>query len=299
MTQLLETPPGERPEVPGSSTSEDPLWSARELRILAEQAALRAGSYLRGVFRGELTVDYKRDLHDLVTEHDRAAEELIVPFLLSHCPQWRIVGEEGGIRGGASAVTWYVDPIDGTSNFAQGLAFFCVAIGVEVDGVLAAGVVYDPMAQRMFSADDAGAYLDGEPLLTPPVQRAEAATLITGYPTANDLAVDGDAALLDLGGLICAYSSVRRTGSGALTLAHVAAGWADSAFGSSVSPWDVAGPALILRRAGGDYRPLWLAGGAAGRPDHLAPGFVATGPGAHYPALDAFAGRIAARRAAG
>lgn len=278
----------------GGSTAE--TITPAELREIAERAARCAGEYLRGVFRGAMTIDHKQDRHDLVTEHDRAAEELIVPFLLAHNPQWKIVGEEGGTRGGESSVTWYVDPIDGTSNFAQGLAFFCVAIGVEISGQLVAGVVYDPIANRMFSADDAGAYLDGEPLRTPMAQPARAATLITGFPTAKDLLVDGPVALTDAGTLIEAFSSVRRTGSGALTLAHVAAGWADSAFGGWVSPWDVAGAALILRRAGGSYTPLWLNEPDNGRPDHLAPGFIATGPGANYPALSAFAQRITVRR---
>lgn len=266
------------------------------LREVAEAAARIAGEYLRGAFRGTMTVDYKRDRHDLVTEHDRAAEDLIVAHLLNESPHWRIVGEEAGIRGGVSSVTWYVDPIDGTSNFAQGLAFFCVAIGVEVDGELLAGVVYDPVADRMFSADDAGAYLDGRVLVTPAAQPPGAATMITGYPTAADLVIERIDALADFGELVTSFSTVRRTGSGALTLAHVAAGWTDAAFGGSVNPWDVAGAALVVRRAGGSYRPLWFGVEANGRPDHLAPGFVAAGPGADYPALDAFVERVARRR---
>ncbi len=275
--------------------------TATQLRLVAETAARIAGEYLRGAFRGTMTVDYKRDRHDLVTEHDRASEDLIVEHLLNECPDWRIVGEEAGIRGGESSVTWYVDPIDGTSNFAQGLAFFCVALGVEIDGELAAGVVYDPIADRMFSADDTHAYLDGELLLTPAAQPHGAATMITGYPTAADLARDGSEALADFGELVTSFSSVRRTGSGALTLAHVAAGWTDAAFGGSVNPWDVAGAALVVRRAGGSYRPLWFGtewfgADVDGRPDHLAPGFVAAGPHADYPALDAFVERVASRR---
>ncbi|MHC6177970.1 inositol monophosphatase family protein [Glutamicibacter sp. X7] len=270
---------------------------AETLRVVAEDAARLAGDYLRTVFRSEMEIDYKRDRHDLVTAHDRAAEELIVPFLLERDPSWRIVGEEGGTRGGDGPVTWYVDPIDGTSNFAQGLAFFCVSIGAEVDGELRAGVIYDPMADRMFSADDWHAYLDGSVLRTAPAQPADAATMITGYPTARDLAVEGSAALEDAGTLIEAFSSLRRTGSGALTLAHVAAGWVDCAFGGSVNPWDVAAGALIVRRAGGSYRPVWLDAPQAQRPDHLAPAFVAAGPGAHYPALESFVERVSRRRA--
>jgi myo-inositol-1(or 4)-monophosphatase len=274
-----------------------PAHSAAELREIAEQAALLAGEYLRGVFRRSLQIEYKRDRHDLVTVHDRATEDLIVPFLLEHGPEWRIVGEEGGVRQGRSDVTWFIDPIDGTSNFAQGIAFFCVAIGVEIAGEVTAGVVYDPIAHNLFSADDTGAYLNGVTLVTPSVQPDGAATMITGYPTANDLQVDGSVALEDLGGLIASFSSLRRTGSGALTLAHVAAGWADCAFGGSVNPWDVAAASLIVLRAGGSYRPLWLGSADEGLGAHHAPAFVAAGPGADYPALDAFTSRISRRRA--
>lgn len=256
------------------------------LRTTAEEAAVLAGEYLQKVFRGQMDIDYKRDRHDLVTEHDRAAEELIVPFLLERDPSWRIIGEEGGAQGGDGPVTWYVDPIDGTSNFAQGLAFFCVSIGVAVDGELVAGAIFDPIARRLFSADHEHAYLDGEILRTPATQPAAAATMITGYPTARDLEADRETALGHFGDLAAAFSSLRRTGSGALTLAHVAAGWVDCAFGGSVNPWDVAAGALIVQRAGGSYQPLLLEAGVVG--EHLAPSFVAQGPGAQYPALDHF-----------
>lgn len=268
------------------------------LRQVAEKAAWTAGEYVRGVFRQQMDISHKRDRHDLVTEHDQASEKIIVEQLLGIDPQWRIVGEEGGQQGGDSTVTWYIDPIDGTSNFAQGLAFFCVCIGVEVDGETVAGVVYDPMADRTFSADDAGAYLDGEPLVTPPALPQDAATVITGYPSARDLAADGDVVLSDFGELVRTFSSVRRTGSGALSLCHVAAGWVDSSFGVSTNPWDVAAASLIVTRAGGSYEPVWVGvdqpeGAAA----HLAPGYIATGPDADYPVLRRVVDRVAARRA--
>ncbi|GGF47542.1 inositol phosphatase [Microbacterium sorbitolivorans] len=269
--------------------------SSLELRSIAENAARTAGAYLKGVFRGDMTIDHKRDRHDLVTEHDRASEEIIVPLLLEGAPGSRIVGEEGGVRGGSGPVTWYIDPIDGTSNFAQGLAFFCVVVAAEVEGEIVAGVVYDPIADRLFAASDEGAFLDGESLVTGPALPAEAATLITGFPTARDLEADGPAALAEFGSLVDTFSSVRRTGSGALSIAHVAAGWTDSALGSSVNPWDVAASMLILLRAGGDYRPLWYdeapTGGA-----HLAPGYVALRAGAEYPVLDEVSRAIVARR---
>lgn len=277
------------------SSAHTDLAVSAVLRTVAESAARTAGGYLRGVFRGEMTIDHKRDRHDLVTEHDRASEEIIVPLLLEGAPGSRIVGEEGGVRGGEGPVTWYIDPIDGTSNFAQGIAFFCVVIAAEREGEIVAGVVYDPIADRMFAASDEGAFLDGEPLRAGEALPADAATLITGFPTARDLAADGPEALTAFGSLVESFSSVRRTGSGALTIAHVAAGWADSALGSSVNAWDVAASMLILRRAGGHYRPLWYDEAPTGGAHH-APGFVALRPGADYPALDAVAESLVARR---
>ena len=89
-------------------------------------------------------------------------------------------GEEDGLQGGDSTVTWFIDPIDGTSNFARGLAFFCISAGVEVDGTIVAGAVYNPFSEELFTADDAGAYLNGKLLRTPTAQPQDSATLLTG-----------------------------------------------------------------------------------------------------------------------
>ena len=273
------------------------MHTTEQLREVAERAARTAGAELRHVFRGEMSVDSKRDLHDLVTEHDRAAEQTILQVLRDESEEWTVIGEEYGEQGPASDTVWYVDPIDGTSNFAQGIAFFCVSVGVEVAGELAAGAVFDPMADLMFSADEHGAYLDGRPLRTPQARPHGHGNLITGYPTARDLEVEGPAALADLGRCIEAFSSVRRTGSGALTIAHVAAGWTDIALGTSVSPWDVAAAALVLERAGGRYEPLWFGRDPGDSPAHLAPGFVARSPGAEYPVFERVVDGIRERRA--
>lgn len=270
--------------------------TTRQLREIAERAARIAGAQLREVFRGEVQADSKRDLHDLVTEYDRQAERTILEVLRAESTDWTIVGEEYGVQGPESETVWYIDPIDGTSNFVQGIAFFCVSIGVSVGGALAAGAVYDPMADLMFSADEHGAYRDGTVFTTPHAQPVGRGNLITGYPTARDLEIEGPAALIDLGKCIESFSSVRRTGSGALTVAHVAAGWTDVALGTSVNPWDVAAAALVLERAGGSYEPLWFGEEAAGRPAHLAPGFAARGPGADYPVFEGLIERMFERR---
>lgn len=274
--------------------------SAVQLRDIADDAARTAGEYLATVFRGPMEIHHKTSAHDQVTVHDSAAEALIRQIITERCPGSTVVGEETGValagqdQNGTdwSHVVWHVDPIDGTSNFAQGLAFFCTAIAVEIDGEIRAGAVYDPMADLLFSADDDAAYLNGEILITPETLPVPSATLITGYPTAADLAAEGPTAMERLHTWVDTFSSVRRTGSGALSIAHVAAGWTDASLGTGVSTWDVAAAMLILRRAGGTYRALRYSGVTGQQPDHYAPGYLASGPGANYQVLEVAADQI-------
>ena len=266
--------------------------TSTHLRSIATDAALTAGDYLASVFRAPMEVQHKTSAHDQVTVHDRVAEDIIRDVIAQQLPGSVVAGEEAGatVVGEAAAggddrsnIVWHVDPIDGTSNFAQGLAFFCTSIGVEVDGQIRAGVIYDPMADNIFSADETGAFLNGQPLVAPPALPLPAATLITGYPTAADLAIDGHTSMTRFQSWVETFSSVRRTGSGAMSIAHVAAGWTDASLGTGVNPWDVAAAMFILRQAGGTYVPINYAPSAEG--DHYAPGYLALGPAADYPVL--------------
>lgn len=259
--------------------------NARKLRQIAEGVAREAGDYLRGVFRTSMDVSAKEDQHDLVTEHDEACERLIVAKLTAATPDASIVAEESGERQGSPQLVWHIDPIDGTTNFAQGYAFFAVSIAAELDGELVAGAVYDPMADQMFAADLEGAYLNGNVLTTPPTLPPGQATLITGFPTARDLRNYGESALADFGELVREFSSVRRTGCGALSLCYVAAGWVDSTFGAYTSPWDVAAGIQVVRRAGSVYQPIWVGHPRERAGDHFAVAYYAHGPGHTYPPL--------------
>ncbi|GGL50064.1 inositol monophosphatase family protein [Wenxinia marina] len=271
---------------------------AARLRRVAEEVAREAGDPLKGAFRAAMEVDYKVDLHDPVTVHDRRTEALIRDRLLGEVPDSAFLGEEGG-EIGSGPVKWLVDPIDGTSNFAAGLAFWCVSIGAVADGRILAGVVYDPMTGNLFSADLDGVWLNGEPLVPRPAREEARAALITGFPVQRDFRLDGrETALADFGELVSAFSTLRRPGSAALTLCHVAAGWTDAAVGFGVNAWDVTAAILVLRQAGGHYRPLTLGKVPDGSADQLCPGYVAHGPGATYPTLDRVADRIDARRRA-
>ncbi|MFI6515549.1 inositol monophosphatase family protein [Spirillospora sp. NPDC050679] len=253
----------------------DVAWSvarSRELAAIAELAARATGDRLRGAFRSRPEVAVKRDFHDPVTEHDRAAEETIRAVLAEHSPGSAVVGEEGGARGGDGAVRWYVDPIDGTANFAAGLPFFCTSIAAVAGGRVVAGVVYDPVRDDVFAASLDGASCNGEPLRSAGATKDSNAVLVTGYPNARELRRSGDAALRRYAALVDSFATLRRPGSAALSLAHVAAGWADAAYGTTVSAWDVAAGLLLVRQAGGTYLPL---GGDPGADDWDAPGYVA------------------------
>ena len=263
---------------------------------IAKEAAALVGPPLRAAFRSTMAVDYKVDLHDIVTVHDKQSEATIRDYILRTAPDSALLGEEGG-RVGNGRVQWFVDPIDGTSNFARGLAFWCVSIGAVIDDEVVAGVIYDPVADHLFSADLTGAWLNGQELRSFATPNESHATLITGYPVARDFRLDGrGTALSSFGELAETFSTLRRPGSAALSIAHVAAGWADAAVGFGCNPWDVTAAVLILRNAGGSYRPLPLGKVAPGSPAHLCPGYVATGAGANYPTLDRVADAISDRR---
>ena len=156
----------------------------------AVEVAYEVGEYLRGVFRKPFEVEEKVDHTDLVTEHDRASERMIVAALRERDPSYGFLGEEFGAQPGEGPVTWHLDPIDGTSNFVQGHAFFCVSIAAEVEGRVVAGAVYDPMADNMFSADLERAYLNSEVLVTPQAKQPPQATIILSYPGARDLRME-------------------------------------------------------------------------------------------------------------
>lgn len=268
------------------------------LRQIAIGAVSAVREPLLAAFRSGVEVNYKVDLHDVVTKHDKESEVTIRDFILSRAPDSSVLGEEGGASGDGR-VKWFVDPIDGTSNFARGLAFWCVSVGAVVDDEIVAGAVLDPVGGNLFSADLTGAWLNGQPIRSRAVAEESKATIITGYPVARDFRLDGrERALGRLGTLVETFSTVRRPGSAALSLCHVAAGWMDGAAGFGVSAWDVTAAILILKQAGGSYRPLTLGKVASDAPDHQCPGYVALGEGADYPTLTRIAEDISNSRIA-
>lgn len=255
---------------------------SQTLRQTAARAARGVGDQLRAAFRAPMERDFKRDAHDIVTVHDKAAERSITAALLAADADAMIVGEEGGTQG-AGRVQWHIDPIDGTSNFARGLAYWCVSIAAVIDGRVVAGVVFDPVAGNLFSADLSGAWLGDEPLVSRAASCEIDATLVSSFPNPKDSWLFGESAYEAQSRLVSSFQAVRNLGSGALNLVHVAAGWADATMGFFTNSWDIAAGGFILERAGGRIRGL--AGGEDLRPFYLAPDYYAVGRDGDYETL--------------
>lgn len=272
------------------------MTTSLRLARIAESAARGAGAIALEGFRSrDLVIDEKVDFHDPVTLFDRRSEEHIRDVVEREVPDSRIVGEEGGATGDG-AVTWYIDPIDGTANFASGIALWTVSIAAAVDGEVVAGVVYDPVADRMFLADERGAFLDGEPLHAAGATTAERATIIPGFVSPRDLRTFRAEALDAFGQLLETFAHVRTFGSSAISLCHVAAGWADATFSFDSSPWDVAAAAFILRQSGGVYRTYAAGEQRSAASDHLAAHYFGAVRDADFPLIDRIMREHSARR---
>jgi myo-inositol-1(or 4)-monophosphatase len=214
---------------------------------VAIEVAREAGALLMEYLQRPREISQKSRRADLVTDADRAAERLILERLRAAFPTSTITGEESGTHEGAGSERWYVDPLDGTTNYAHGYPVFCVSIGYERSGELAAGVVYAPYYDELFAAEKgAGARLNGGPLSVSAIGKAADALVCTGFHPAD----------FDRNGhyfrkMSYNAQAVRRDGSAALDLASVAAGRFDGFWEFDLHPWDVAAGALLIREAGG------------------------------------------------
>jgi myo-inositol-1(or 4)-monophosphatase len=226
----------------------------------AIEIAREAGALLLQLFKVPIEIAYKRR-SDLVTEADRRSEALIVERLRRHFPQHGIVGEEGGGQQTGSDYCWYVDPLDGTTNFAHGFPVFCVTLGLAYRGEVVAGVIYDPTRQELFTTEKgAGAYLNNERLHVSRTADLARCLLATGFPpfaTNHDLNIQFYFRFTELS------HGIRRAGSAALDLCSVAAGRFDGFWELKLNPWDKAAGSLLVTEAGGSVSDI------AGNPFNL------------------------------
>jgi myo-inositol-1(or 4)-monophosphatase len=223
---------------------------------IAIRAARRAGSIINraALSEGALQVRAKQ-ANDFVTEVDRAAEAAIIEAVQKAYPDHAILGEESGeiSAAGDSAkpeYRWIIDPLDGTTNFIHGFPQYCVSIGVEHRGVLAHGVVYDPVRNELFTASKGrGAFLNDRRIRVSKCLKLQDALMGTGFPFRELGRMD--LYLKQLRKMMETSTGVRRAGAAALDLAYVACGRLDGFWELGLSPWDMAAGALLIQEAGG------------------------------------------------
>jgi myo-inositol-1(or 4)-monophosphatase len=211
--------------------------------------AYGAGEILRAGFEHrERGFHLKREI-DIVTETDLKSEKYLLEEINTRFPDHHIVAEESGENHGDLAHTWYIDPVDGTSNFAHGLPIFSVSIGYAFNGEMTLGVVYDPIADELFSAEKGkGAFRNNEPIQTAAQTELRRSMVVTGFPydrfesPINNLAFFSTFALN--------VRSIRRLGSFALDLCYIADGRMNGCWEFKMQPWDLAAGSLIATEAG-------------------------------------------------
>ncbi len=188
---------------------------------------------------------------DFVTAADRKAEEILRAALEKARPGYGLVMEEGGVVEGTDRSNrWFIDPLDGTTNFLHGIPHFCISVGLERDGQMVAGVVYDPVKDEMFIAErGAGAFLNNRRMRVAARQSLADAIIACGIPTIGR--GSHPRFLKELGMVMGACAGVRRLGSAALDLAYVACGRQDGYWERDVQTYDIAAGIIIVREAGG------------------------------------------------
>jgi len=221
----------------------------------AERAARAAGQAIMAHYLGQHEIKVK-GLRDIATEADLAAEAAALKVIRAECPQGLIVSEEsnGEFLDHSGQVTWFVDPLDGTTNYARGLPSFCVSVAAVLDGQPIAGVVYDPLDDQLFKAERGqGAYLDGVRLHVSEHTALNGSVILVDWP--RDQALRQQAAQF-LTRVAPQVDTVRSFGAAAKAFCYVAAGWADAYYQFTLSPWDVAAGILMVEEAGGKVTDL-------------------------------------------
>lgn len=272
----------------------------RHLLDLADRAAQEAAAYIRSAARPDVASWDRKARNDFATDIDRTAERMIARVLLEGAPGSEILGEEltpaGGRADGpagrrASAtgdrVLWIVDPLDGTTNFLHSYPAYAVSVGAAVDGKLVAGVVVDVVRDLTYrAATGEGATCNGRPIHVSTITEPALALIGTGFPFKAPATERVEEYLAQFRRVLRDTSGIRRAGSAALDLAHVAEGRLDGFWEIGLAPWDAAAGVVLIRAAGGRVTDF---GGREWTPGH---GDVLAGS----PAMHAW---LAARMASG
>ncbi len=217
-------------------------------RKVAFEAAIRAGEIVASALEKPREVHHKGP-RDLVTDADFAAEKAIMDTITSWFPDHSICSEEEPFQRGNSPYTWYIDPLDGTTNYFHRLPIFCVSVALAEKGEVILGVVYEPLSKRLFWAQKGrGAYLNDRPIRVSTISSTEESLVGLDLPRLQSLRSEFGALIPRI---MEKVFTIRAMGSAVLGLCFVAAGWLEAYLHFSLKPWDLAAGALIVEEAGG------------------------------------------------
>lgn len=221
---------------------------------IATVIAREAGALLMDGFGRKITFETKSSAIDFVTEYDKSAEKLITDRLTTTFPTHSLVGEEGASKAGISDYLWYIDPLDGTNNFAHGLPVFCVSLALYENDLPVIGIIYQPVLDECFTAIAGhGAFLEcrgkRSRLAVSTTDNLTQSIVATGFPYDHQWSAHNNVA--QFGAMLPQVQGIRRAGSAALDLAYVAAGRLDGYWEFKLHSWDVAAGILLVQEAGG------------------------------------------------
>lgn len=211
---------------------------------------IRAGEILTDKMESGFSISRKGQI-DLVTDADTTVEEFLIKELKQEFPAASFCAEEQGwLEDSASTAVWFIDPIDGTTNFAHGFPYFAISVALAQNGTTVAGVVYNPVTKELFEAEKGkGARRNGRPISVSRIDNLQNSLLVTGFP--YDIKTTSADNIAQFARATKASQGVRRTGSAALDLCNVACGRLDGYWEQKVNIWDIAAGALIVQEAGG------------------------------------------------
>ncbi len=223
----------------------------KQIKKVAVEAAREAGHLLRKRLGKRRIIQYKsKGVRDIVTEMDTRAQNLIIRRIKSVFPSHNILAEENVNTQEQSGVRWFIDPLDGTTNYAHGFPWYAVSIGVEENGEVICGVVYNPNLDELFAAEKGkGATCNGKRIHVSAAGKLKDSLLTTGFP--YDIEENPNNNLNYFAAFSLSSQAVRRPGSASLDLCSVACGRFDGFWEMKLSPWDMAAGALLVKEAGG------------------------------------------------
>jgi len=223
----------------------------REYLIVAMEAAQEAGKIIKErigtITDNEIT---QKSISDYVTEVDVLSEKTIIAHIKNHFPEHQIMAEESSNDYKKAEYLWIIDPLDGTTNFIHGFPVFAISIALMKKGEIVLGVVYDPLKNELFYAEQgSGAFLNGKRIHVSSIKEPAFSLIATGFPFRNKQFIPSYIKIFQ--SLLYSVSDLRRAGAAAIDLAYVACGRVDGFFEFALSPWDIAAGTVLIKEAGG------------------------------------------------